>query len=672
MNRLGALFLSTVVVVSPARAFAQQVFTGDPVDPGTSLAYPIMPGLPLLLPGNNEQFGDGDDVINTGITGDVDLVVRSGSISASAIPAPALAVGGAPIAHVVAGGGTSGQGGEASFTVMVSDGSGSPPYGNVVTSSDMDLRPVTVYAFADLDDDGVVGPTNADGSGDNSLELQEASSYAGRQMGALFTGRFEDTLGLELAAPASIGGLKVSLVAGAWTGTNASELFTDGPFILTRWPFFPPLDPKDLLGGGAAPAPDPTQPNQLEWSMEKNYLPAPGHPTLGTPFAVSVTGSEPTTDQVIVSSGSVVSARVFAEPVAGKFVARSRPRIRIAPAVGGSGRALVLPVDRAVLAADAAASQLSLRVLPVDLFANVADPVAPLVVTLTLSGSASITSPNTDGNLKTETLSLATAEGAVVVFDDTGSGEAKLELAIGGAPVQTFTLEIGAAADSDGDGVADDGNASTIVGDRACDASAASCDDNCPRVINPSQIDSDQDGIGDCCDGTCILDPLSEACDECELPVGPNPPTPGLLTSVNFRVRDGGGVKDDKVSARLAFTLEPGAQLAPDAETVTLVATQAGSGGYVATLASLLTDLLKATPFFRYLDRDATVDGVTKAQIKCNAAGACRMVLTAKGISLADLAGGSAELALAVGDDVFAGTLACTGTTPRIKCALAP
>lgn len=676
MKRHLATIVLCAAMLFPAHTFAQEVFTGDPVDTaGTGMPYPIMPGVALLLPGDNEKFGDGDDVINTGIVGDVDLVVRSGVITSSAIPAPALTGGGPAIVTVVAGGGSSGRGVEADFTVMVSDGTGSPAYGNVVSNADMDARPVTVYAFADLDGDGIVGRTNADtgGAADNEFEKQEATALSGRQMGMFLDGVFQDSLGLEIAAPASIGGLRTTLVAGAWTGTDSTSLYTDGPLILTRWPFFPPLDPKDLLGGGDAPDPLPDQPNELEWSIEKNWLPEPANGTYGTPFALPVDGSEPTTDQVRVDSGAALSARVFAQPVVSSYLARSSARLRVAPPVGGSGRVLVMPISRAVLAADGPATQLTVRVLPVDLFANVADPASAMSVTLTLTGPASIASPDTNGDLKSETISLTDAGGVDVVLDDTAAGTATLLLSVDASPVQSLGITIAAAADSDGDGVPDDGNTSSVVGDKPCDGDTASCDDNCPRVINPSQVDSDQDGLGDCCDGSCEFDPLGDACGECELPIDPPPPTLGGLDSGSISLRSGDATKADRLKLKIDFTLDSSAALNLDAETFALALTQAGSAGYSATLVSLFTDLNKTAPYFRYRDRNSIVDGVKKAQVKCRTNLTCRMQLQAHGIALADLATGDADLTLALGDDLYSGTVSCTSlSNGRVRCGLVP
>ncbi|EKD49976.1 MAG: hypothetical protein ACD_62C00692G0009 [uncultured bacterium] len=64
-------------------------------------------------------------------------------------------------------------------------------------------------------------------------------------------------------------------------------------------------------------------------------------------------------------------------------------------------------------------------------------------------------------------------------------------------------------ADDDGDGVPDDGDGSGTVGDNYCDQYSGydyelevwNCDDNCRTVSNPSQDDSDFDGIGNACVG---------------------------------------------------------------------------------------------------------------------------------------------------------------------------
>ena len=134
-------------------------------------------------------------------------------------------------------------------------------------------------------------------------------------------------------------------------------------------------------------------------------------------------------------------------------------------------------------------------------------------------------------------------------------------------------------------------------------------------MINPSQIDSDHDGIGDCCDGTCILDPLSTGCDECALPAGPGPSS-DALTSASFRLKAGSAGNEDKAGFKLAFALPPGAEIAPDAETVTLAISQPGHGGFSASLAAKMVDLLRPAPSYRYIDKTASEHGVAKAQLK--------------------------------------------------------
>jgi hypothetical protein len=56
-------------------------------------------------------------------------------------------------------------------------------------------------------------------------------------------------------------------------------------------------------------------------------------------------------------------------------------------------------------------------------------------------------------------------------------------------------------ADDDNDQVLEDGNGSGTAGDAPCASGVVTgCDDNCPAISNPSQIDSDADTFGDTCD----------------------------------------------------------------------------------------------------------------------------------------------------------------------------
>jgi hypothetical protein len=74
---------------------------------------------------------------------------------------------------------------------------------------------------------------------------------------------------------------------------------------------------------------------------------------------------------------------------------------------------------------------------------------------------------------------------------------------LSGSDAWVGAARLGAAgADSDDDGIPDDGDASGVVGDRPCaDRETSGCDDNCTFAPNPVQGDGDLDRAGNACDG---------------------------------------------------------------------------------------------------------------------------------------------------------------------------
>lgn len=69
------------------------------------------------------------------------------------------------------------------------------------------------------------------------------------------------------------------------------------------------------------------------------------------------------------------------------------------------------------------------------------------------------------------------------------------------AEVDILIGEFGQTEDTDNDGILDDGDGSSYIGDNPCVGGViVDCDDNCPLTFNPTQSDSDSDGIGDACE----------------------------------------------------------------------------------------------------------------------------------------------------------------------------
>jgi hypothetical protein len=441
--------LALLVLRGASPTLGQAVFSNDPVDPGSGQPYTLLPGLPLVSPGADGKFNSADDTINLAITGDVDLVVRSShAFTGGVIPAAAAGVAAAPA--VVPGGLYSGAGTEADFQVIISDGAATPAAGNPQPSGDLDGRGVFVMAYADLDGDGVIGPWDGDGASDDQLELQEVYTPVGRQVAVLQSGVASGSIGVTLGAPGSAGGLAVLLVAGAATGSSA-PIYLDGPWIATRLPFMPPIDAADVVGHGGGirePNPDGLVEIKLdvEFAPEDVFLPAPGHPQLGTPYAIPTDGSSVTNDVVRSESSAAAGIGIGRAVDSASFVAV--PGRRLFPIVDDGGARLVVEsIDLLTLADDGPGNGVGLWVFPADLLGNAADPLAPLQVTLEVGPALRISSPDSNGDPRTEDLVFSGPQAMPIVIDDAGvagdgaSGQ-YLTALVGGVPSTALRADL--------------------------------------------------------------------------------------------------------------------------------------------------------------------------------------------------------------------------------------
>lgn len=653
------------------------VFAGDPCDPITG-PYPMQPGLPLVLPskGPFARWNDGPPVIINSVTGDVDLVVRVGTFPGeSEIPAPAGSIGNPGFLENTAGGGANSQGAAVPFTVFVTDGPGAFPYGAPLAG--LDQRPLAVFAYADLDGDGLIGPTDTDGSGDNELQKQEAIAHVGRQVGQIANDRFSNQLAVRIGAPASLGGLRVGLVAGMYTGDDPGRLWSNGTPIFTNWPFFPPLDPMTVVWLDEPNPPDPNGPNILFYQPSEFLLPEPDTADLTEKFAIPVDGSNATIDQFVSISGPAVGARLFREVSPANFVASSRMVVRPAPATTGSSRRLVTPAGEIALRTG---RNVILRLMPVDALGNIADPdPSGVPARLTAEGGLRILQPDEDDNPFEETVNVMTARGISVKIGSAGvEGRARVTVydpppavPIGLDQALVFANESG-DVDTDDDGVLDDGDGSGTIGDHPCTAAdvenGVPCDDNCLQDVNPSQNDSDGDGQGNCCDGSCVLNDSEAGCNEC-------PQAGSRFRAFNTRARlvikPRAGLRDDIVRVRALLRFEQGQVLSPDAEEVEITVAEGDRLHYFVQVPGAFLQV-DDRPTWEYDDPSGTLAGLERARLRTTRRGV-RARFVARKLGLVDTA--PAEelenglvLAVTVGDDTFSRHLKCTSGLTAVRC----
>ena len=444
------LLLCAALVLPAASARAQlAVFDGDPADDVSGVPFSMLPGVPLVLPGADGKFDTSDDVIDTGLTGDVDVVIRTGgTFAGGAIPPPHASVADAPA--VVVGGVRIGVGDEAQFQVILSDGLPPSVYGNPIASDELDLRGTLVFAYGDLDGDGFIGPRAADGDDDLEIERQEVLAPVGRTVGVVTGGVADGTIATSVGAPPSAGGLGVVLSAGVATGSHA-YLFEDGPWISTMAPAMFPLEQARVIGGEPGEVqPDPIGIVDLELEDDSLFIPATDDPTLGSVYAIPLDGSSPTVDLLRSETGEA-SRAVFVAPLAvASFVATAARRVLPAVDEGGA-RALAEHVTRLALPCDGDASFASLALMPADVTANPADPPpGGMTVVLQASPLLRIASPDLDGDPSREEISFADARWVRVAIDDAGQPlvEPALQYVFvvqDGVPVEVLRVDLEAA-----------------------------------------------------------------------------------------------------------------------------------------------------------------------------------------------------------------------------------
>ena len=425
-QRIRVVALAIALLALPAST-CRIVKDGDPLlnfdvfDGRTWNAAEIVPNAPWIRPGPDHQLGTADDVIDSSVRGDVDLVLRTGGAAIGAtIPAPtasaALNLWPFGVAEPFA------EGTPIDFVVVPVDGHTRAPYGTPGAPPYWNGMPVLVMAFADLDGDGFVGVTNLDGNAlDGALEEAEWSPVGRRfAFGAAdqATGSLQIGVGGPSAAPARVV-LGAAALAGAPDPAFLGGNVPRGPAVMTRLPFLPVLDPRKVLGGGPNGPPPPTPTSLVGVEVLVAHAPDPNDPRVGESFTLRLDGSDPTIDAARVQAGAASRFGVVQQPDPATYLNLPARPLRPSLAPGGA-RVAVEVLTRAWIADDGVATRTALRVVPLDRLGNVTDPAAATPVTLRTSGPVRIAFPDTDGDPHLEIVSVVDAIGAAIELDDSG------------------------------------------------------------------------------------------------------------------------------------------------------------------------------------------------------------------------------------------------------------
>jgi hypothetical protein len=424
-----------------------------------------LPDRPIISSGSDGEFGTEDDVVNQLKIGDLDLVLRVGiSESIGPLPAPALSMD----PPFLAAAATIGTGTEVDFIVAAVDGHAASPLDNPILSASIEGNPMLVLAFADLDADGLIGPTLRDGDPfDTEVESAELEPI-GMQISTVVDGYATGRLRLLAGGPAG-NPTRVLLTAAIFAGPRDPEILGGvipiGPALSTALPFLPSTTVDDIIDTGRPAGPEPvTQDRPLGIKITRAFDPDPSDPISGELFSLRVDGSEISVDGASSLAGPVskvglaLSARLLTYENLVRRVVRS--------GVDDQGRPHPYEIaERITVSDDGPTSEVDIRVVPLDRLGNITDLFGPEIVTLSTGGIVEILFPDTDADPYRETVVLSGAQGTILrlgdpggVFDDPLSDTLIIDSQIGGAIIDLVLPD----PDVDDSGVVDENDLAQV------------------------------------------------------------------------------------------------------------------------------------------------------------------------------------------------------------------
>ncbi len=174
--------------------------------------------------------------------------------------------------------------------------------------------------------------------------------------------------------------------------------------------------------------------------------------------------------------------------------------------------------------------------------------------------------------------------------------------------------------------------------------------------------------MGDCCDGSCVIDPAGDGCSECA-PASPDFAPSRSFSRAVLKLRNPPNGQPQRVRLRALFTTRTGGSLAPDAELLTILLEKDQVELYRGVLDSQMEPGAGMTPGYSYRDKAGLVDGLRRVRLKNSSLSRWRVALKARGLGLlANPGQGTVRLSLDIGDDAFSLVFDCQSGGVTTRC----